>query len=88
MKAAVLREFRSPLEIQDIAVPRPTEHELLIKVEVCGICHSDLHVADGDWPQIASIVKKPLVLGHEIVGTVVEGGAAAGFKAGDRIGIP
>ena len=63
--------------------------EVLIEVEVCGVCHSDLHVADGDWPQLARIVKKPLILGHEIVGRVVERGAAVrAVEVGDRVGVP
>src|SRR5215472_2160529 len=88
MKAAVLREFGSPLEIQDIAIPKPAEGEVLIKVDVCGVCHSDLHIAEGDWAQLARIVKRPLVPGHEIVGTVVEGGPTTGFTVGDRVGVP
>ncbi len=89
MKAAVLRDFKIPLTIQDVAVPKPTESEVLIKVEVCGVCHSDLHVADGDWSQLAGIVKKPLILGHEVVGTIVEVGLdVQGVKIGDRVGVP
>ncbi len=88
MKAAVLREFGSPLEIQDIAIPKTAEHEVLIKVDVCGVCHSDVHIADGDWIQLARIVKKPLVLGHEIVGTIVEARPATGFMVGDTVGVP
>jgi propanol-preferring alcohol dehydrogenase len=89
MKAAVLRDFKTPLTVQDVAVPKPTESEVLIKVEVCGVCHSDLHVADGDWSQLAGIVKRPLILGHEVVGTIVEAGSAVqGVKVGDRVGVP
>jgi propanol-preferring alcohol dehydrogenase len=89
MKAAVLREFKSPLAVQDVSIPKPTESEVLIKVEVCGVCHSDLHVADGDWSQLAGIVKRPLILGHEVVGTIVEvGSAVQGVKVGDRVGVP
>ena len=89
MKAAVLRDFKTPLTVQDIALPQPSESEVLIKVEVCGVCHSDLHVADGDWSQLAGIVKKPLILGHEVVGRIVEAGSAVhGVKVGDRVGVP
>jgi len=89
MKAAVLGDFKTPLTIQDVDLPKPTESEVLIKVEVCGVCHSDLHVADGDWSQLAGIVKKPLILGHEVVGTIVEVGSAAhDVKVGDRVGVP
>ena len=89
MKAAVLRDFKTPLAVQDVSIPQPTESEVLVKVEVCGVCHSDLHVADGDWSQLAGIVKRPLILGHEVVGTIVEvGSAVQGVKVGDRVGVP
>jgi propanol-preferring alcohol dehydrogenase len=79
MKAAVLREFKQPLTIQEVDPPKPADEEVLIAVEACGVCHSDLHVADGDWPQFARIVKKPLILGHEIAGRVVEKGGECEF---------
>ncbi|MFY9907443.1 MAG: zinc-dependent alcohol dehydrogenase [Terriglobales bacterium] len=89
MKAAVLHEFKTPLRFEEVPRPIPADDEVLIQVEVCGVCHSDLHVADGDWPQFSGIVKKPLILGHEIIGRVVERGAAAQSVAiGDRVGIP
>ena len=89
MKAAVLHEFKKPLSLEDVARPEVGADEVLIKVEVCGVCHSDLHVADGDWTQFAKIVKKPLILGHEIVGRVVERGAAVqSVQVGDRVGVP
>ena len=89
MKAAVLRDFKTPLTVQDVPLPKPTESEVLIKVEVCGVCHSDLHVADGDWSQLAGIVKKPLILGHEVVGNIVEvGSAVQNVNVGDRVGVP
>jgi propanol-preferring alcohol dehydrogenase len=89
MKAAVLHEFKKPLVIEEVARPSPGPGEVLIEVEACGVCHSDLHVADGDWKQLAGIVKKPLILGHEIVGRVVEKGAAVqDLQVGDRVGVP
>jgi propanol-preferring alcohol dehydrogenase len=93
MKAAVLREFKTPLSLEDMPRPEPAADEVLIEVEVCGVCHSDLHVADGDWNQFAGIVKRPLILGHEIVGRVVERGAAVqnevrNIDIGDRVGVP
>jgi propanol-preferring alcohol dehydrogenase len=89
MKAAVLRDFKTPLVVQDVSIPQLTESEVLIKVEVCGVCHSDLHVADGDWSQMAGIVKRPLILGHEVVGRIIESGSAVeGVKVGDRVGVP
>jgi len=89
MKAAILREFKEPLTIEEVAQPKPGADEVLIEVEACGVCHSDLHLADGDWPQIVSITKKPLILGHEIAGRVVEKGASVNdLKIGDRVGVP
>jgi len=89
MKAAVLHNFKTPLSLEDVARPAPGPDEVLIEVEACGVCHSDLHVADGDWPQLAKIVKKPLILGHEIAGRVVEiGEAVRDHRIGDRVGVP
>lgn len=89
MNAAVLHEFNTPLVIEDIPRPEPASDEVLIEIEACGVCHSDLHVAGGDWKQFAGIVKRPLVLGHEVVGRVVEkGSAATELQIGDRVGVP
>lgn len=89
MKAAVLHEFKKPLVFEDAPRPRIDAGEVLIQVEACGVCHSDLHVADGDWPQFRQITKIPLILGHEIVGRVVEKGSAVReFHTGDRAGVP
>jgi propanol-preferring alcohol dehydrogenase len=89
MKAAVLHAFKTPLSLEEVARPQAGPDEVLIEVEVCGVCHSDLHVADGDWTQLASIVKKPLILGHEIVGRVVKRGASVqSVQVGDRVGVP
>jgi alcohol dehydrogenase, propanol-preferring len=89
MKAAVLREFKKPLSIEEVDQPQPDGHEVLIEVEACGVCHSDLHVADGDWPQIVPITKMPLIPGHEIAGRVVERGMSVhDLEVGDRVGIP
>jgi len=89
MKAAILREFKTPLSMEEIALPKPGAGEILMKVEACGVCHSDLHVADGDWPQVVPITKMPLILGHEIAGRVVEKGAGVNhLEIGDRVGVP
>ena len=89
MKAAILQEFRKPLVLEEVPRPELEAHEVLIQVEACGVCHSDLHLADGDWPQLAAIVKKPLILGHEIAGRVVGRGAAVcDLQVGDRAGVP
>ena len=89
MKAAVLHDFKQALTIEEVERPRLRDDDVLIKVEACGVCHSDLHVADGDWTQLAGIVKKPVILGHEIAGSVVEKGAAVkNLQIGDRVGVP
>src|SRR5215472_15120854 len=89
MKAAVLHEFKKPLALEDVPRPLPEANELLIQVEACGVCHSDLHVADGDWPQFTPITKIPLILGHEIAGRVVQRGRAVHeFEIADRVGLP
>jgi propanol-preferring alcohol dehydrogenase len=88
MKAAILREFKTALSIEEVDRPEPGADEVLIEVEACGVCHSDLHVADGDWSQFAGIVKKPLILGHEIAGRVVKKGAEVReVQVGDRVGV-
>ncbi len=89
MKAAVLHGFKKALVLEDVARPLPEANDLLIRVEACGVCHSDLHVADGDWPQFTPITKIPLILGHEIAGRVVEKGSAVReLQIGDRVGVP
>jgi alcohol dehydrogenase, propanol-preferring len=89
MKAAVLHEFKQPLTLEEVDPGKPADDEVQIAVEACGVCHSDLHLADGDWPQLAKIVKRPLILGHEIVGRIVEKGAAVrDLQVGDRVGVP
>jgi len=89
MKAVVLHDFKKPLAIEEVTRPKPGADEILIEVEACGVCHSDLHLADGDWSQLAGIVKKPLILGHEIAGRVIEkGGEVHDLRIGDRVGVP
>src|SRR5258706_6827669 len=62
MKAAILHELKRPLTIEEVVQPKAAAHEVLIEVQACGVCHSDLHVANGDWPQIVPITKTPLIL--------------------------
>jgi alcohol dehydrogenase, propanol-preferring len=89
MKAAVLHELKKPLVIEEVERPRPGENEVLIKIEACGVCHSDLHVIEGDWKQFAGIAKPPLIVGHEVAGTVVEAGPGVReLRVGDRAGVP
>jgi propanol-preferring alcohol dehydrogenase len=89
MRAAILHEFKQAISMEEVARPKLDTREVLIAVEACGVCHSDLHVADGDWAQLNGIVKKPLILGHEIAGRVVEKGAeVSDLQIGDRVGVP
>jgi len=89
MKAAVLHEFKKPLAMEEVERPKIQDDDVLIEVEACGVCHSDLHVAEGDWTQLAGIVKKPVILGHEIAGRVVEkGSGVSNLQIGDRVGVP
>jgi propanol-preferring alcohol dehydrogenase len=74
-----------PLRLGELAVPEPGPGQLLIRVCACGVCRTDLHVADGELTE----AKLPLVLGHEIVGTVEALGAQVeGFAIGQRVGVP
>jgi propanol-preferring alcohol dehydrogenase len=89
MKAAVLHEVRTPLVVEDRPVPSPGPGEILIRVEACGVCHSDLHVCDADWDSLRKHTRLPLVPGHEAAGVVASvGEAAEGWAIGDRAGVP
>ncbi|MGB8475975.1 MAG: zinc-dependent alcohol dehydrogenase [Candidatus Acidiferrum sp.] len=89
MRAAVLHEFKKSVVMEDVPRPVPGADEVLIQLEACGVCHSDLHLADGDWPQLSAITKRPLILGHEIAGRVVEKGAEVRqLEIGERVGVP
>ena len=89
MKAAVLTEIGKPVTIQDVAKPSPAAGQVLIRVEACGVCHSDVHLADGDWDLLRPITKTPLILGHEAAGVVAElGEGVTGSRVGDRVGVP
>ena len=85
MHAMVLDAPGRPLRAADLPRPRPGRQQVLVRVRACGVCRTDLHVADGELPDVAL----PLVLGHEIVGTVVEAGPGASrHLPGDRVGVP
>lgn len=85
MKAAVLRQPGLPLVVEEVDIPRLGIGEILIKVKACGVCHTDLHLAAGEW----RLPKLPLVLGHEAVGVVeAVGPGVISFKPGDRAGVP
>jgi propanol-preferring alcohol dehydrogenase len=89
MRAAVLREFRNPLEMEERAAPAPGPGEIQIRVHACGLCHSDVHLADADWDSLVRAMRLPLILGHEVAGAVEAAGpGVAGWRAGDRAGVP
>jgi propanol-preferring alcohol dehydrogenase len=89
MKAALLREIGGPIEFTDVPTPEPGPGEVLIAVDACGVCHSDVHLARGDWDMLKPITKTPLILGHEVIGTVAKlGDGVSQVKAGDRVGVP
>ena len=86
MKAAVVRQFGAPLTIDELAVPTPQPGQILVKYEATGVCHTDLHAANGDWPVKPS---PPFIPGHEGVGYVSAVGAGVKrVKEGDRVGVP
>jgi propanol-preferring alcohol dehydrogenase len=73
-----------PLKLVDIQIPIPGPHEILIRVQTCGICHTDLHTVEGEL----DLPKKPLVPGHQVVGVVEKlGEDVSRFKEGDRVGM-
>ncbi|WP_316229582.1 alcohol dehydrogenase AdhP [Bradyrhizobium sp. SZCCHNR1070] len=85
MKAAVVKAFGKPLVIEDVPIPVPGPGEILVKLKVCGVCHTDLHAASGDWP-----VKPvpPFIPGHEAAGLVAAlGPGVTDFKVGDAVGV-
>jgi len=86
MKAAVVRAFHEPLVIEEMAVPEPGPGQIQVKIEACGVCHTDLHAAEGDWPLKP---RPPFIPGHEGVGFVSAlGRGVTGIKEGDRVGVP
>jgi alcohol dehydrogenase, propanol-preferring len=85
MKAAVVRAFGKPLVIEDVPMPVPGPGEILVKVKACGVCHTDLHAASGDWPVKPA---PPFIPGHEAAGVVAAlGPDVTGFKLGDAVGV-
>jgi propanol-preferring alcohol dehydrogenase len=89
MRAALLREFNGPIVVEEVETPTPGPGEVLIKVAACGVCHSDLHLAQGDWDMLRPITKLPLIGGHEIAGVVAAlGEGVTDLKVGDRVGVP
>jgi propanol-preferring alcohol dehydrogenase len=85
MRAMVLSEQKKPLELRDLPRPEAGPGQVLVRVEACGVCRTDLHVAEGDLPE----PKLPLVLGHETVGRIEAiGDGVEGLEPGARVGVP
>jgi propanol-preferring alcohol dehydrogenase len=86
MKAAVIHQFGQPLQIEEMQVKEPGENQILVKVMACGVCHTDLHACEGDWPVKP---KMPLIPGHEAIGYVAAlGSNVKNVKEGDIVGVP
>ena len=84
MKAAQIPKAGGDFEIVEREIPKPGVREVLIKVQACGVCHSDIFVKEGLWPGI----QYPRIPGHEVAGVVDELGAGVvGWKKGQRVGV-
>jgi propanol-preferring alcohol dehydrogenase len=85
MRTMLLDAAHSPLRPAELPVPKPGSGQVLLKVHACGVCHTDLHIVDGELAE----PKLPLVLGHQIVGKIVRTGQGAlRFQVGERVGVP
>jgi alcohol dehydrogenase, propanol-preferring len=85
MRAMIFEGTGRPLKLVNLPPPAPEDGQILIRVHACGVCRTDLHIIDGELPD----PHLPLVLGHQIVGTVIRiGDKVTEFKIGDRVGVP
>lgn len=86
MKAAVVSEFGKPLDIREVEKPEAAHGKIVVKIAASGVCHTDLHAAQGDWPVKLTL---PFIPGHEGVGTVAAvGKGVTSVREGDRVGVP
>ena len=86
MNAAVVEEFGKPVVLREWEMPNAGPGQIVLKTEACGVCHTDLHAAAGDWPVKPAL---PFIPGHEAVGVVTAVGAGINYlKEGDRVGVP
>ena len=86
MHSAVVEQFGQPLALRELDIPVPGPGQILVKTEACGVCHTDLHAAHGDWPLKPSL---PFVPGHEGIGRVVAiGEGVTAVAMGERVGVP
>jgi len=85
MRAAVVTDFQSPLQVQDVAVPEPGPGQVLVRIEYSGLCHTDIHAARGEWPVKPT---PPFIPGHEGIGIIERLGEGVTERAlGDRVAI-
>lgn len=85
MRAMVLETAGQPLVLKDVPKPLPGPFEVLVKVQVCGVCRTDLHIVDGELPH----PRLPLILGHQVVGTIAQvGSRVSKHSVGARVGVP
>lgn len=85
MRAMILDKNRKKLKLKEVQMPRISADEVLIKVEACGLCRTDLHIIDGELPN----PKLPLIMGHQIVGKIIKvGKSVKNFHIGERVGVP
>ncbi|MGB7251816.1 MAG: zinc-dependent alcohol dehydrogenase family protein [Phormidesmis sp.] len=85
MRAMLLDMPGQPLRLAEVSIPTPGPHQVLLRVQACGVCRTDLHIVDGELTK----PKLPLIMGHQVVGTVVETGVATTLiKKGQRVGVP
>ncbi|MHA7816306.1 MAG: zinc-dependent alcohol dehydrogenase family protein [Pseudohaliea sp.] len=84
MRAMVLEDMGEPLRAREREIPAPGAGQLLLRVSACGVCRTDLHLVDGELPDVHT----PVVPGHEIIGRVVAVGEGAEAAIGDRLGVP
>jgi alcohol dehydrogenase, propanol-preferring len=86
MRAAVVPSLGAPLEIRDLPLPTPGPGQILVRIEVSGICHTDIHAARGDWPVKPTAM---FILGHEGVGIIERlGDGVSAHQIGDRVALP
>lgn len=87
MKAAVVRDFSQPLTVEDVPVPEPGDQQVLVRLEACGLCHTDIHAARGEWPVKPN---PPFIPGHEGVGLIerLGSGNSHGLEVGMRVALP
>ncbi|CAM3701298.1 alcohol dehydrogenase catalytic domain-containing protein [Kibdelosporangium persicum] len=86
MRAAVITDFSTPLELREVPTPEPGSQQVLVRMEACGICHTDIHITYGDWPIRPEL---PRIPGHEGVGIVERVGAGVTTsRIGQRVALP